>query len=44
MVKNCNFFKTNTKVVNIIDFGGHKVFETATVDTNILCFKRQTTI
>ncbi|MFH1097439.1 MAG: Eco57I restriction-modification methylase domain-containing protein [Candidatus Desantisbacteria bacterium] len=35
-----NFFKTKTKVMKLIDFGGHKVFETATVDTNILLFQK----
>jgi len=35
-----NFFKTKTKVINLVDFGGHKVFETATVDTNILLFQK----
>lgn len=34
-----NFFRTNTKVMNLIDFNGHKVFE-ATVDTNILLFQK----
>jgi len=32
------FIKENTKVLEIIDFGGYKVFD-ATVDTNILIFK-----
>ncbi|MFH0947567.1 MAG: Eco57I restriction-modification methylase domain-containing protein [Elusimicrobiota bacterium] len=36
-----NFFKTKTKVINLIDFGGHKVFETATVDTNILLLQKE---
>jgi len=35
------FFKTKTALLNILDFGGYKVFE-ATVDTNILTFKRET--
>ncbi len=30
------FLKNNTKIKNIIDFGGYQVFETATVDTAIL--------
>ncbi|WP_157205733.1 Eco57I restriction-modification methylase domain-containing protein [Methanothermococcus thermolithotrophicus] len=34
------FFKENTSIKEIIDFGGEKVFETATVDTNILIFKK----
>ena len=34
-----NFFKANTKIINLIDFGGHKVFD-ATVDTNILLFQK----
>ena len=35
-----NFLKAKTKVTNLIDFGGHKVFETAMVDTNILLFQK----
>jgi len=35
------FFKNKTALLNIIDFSGYKVFE-ATVDTNILIFKRET--
>jgi len=34
-----NFFKTKTKVTNLIDFGGHQVFD-ATVDTNIMLFQK----
>jgi len=34
-----NFFKTKTKVINLIDFGGHQVFDT-TVDTNIMLFQK----
>ena len=34
------FFKENTSIKEIIDFGGEKVFETATVDTNIMIFKK----
>ena len=30
------FFKTNTQLKQIIDFGGQKIFENSTVDTNIL--------
>ena len=30
------FFKSNTRLKQIIDFGGQKIFENATVDTNIL--------
>ncbi|MCD6153634.1 MAG: Eco57I restriction-modification methylase domain-containing protein, partial [Syntrophobacterales bacterium] len=35
------FFKNKTTLLNMIDFGGYKVFE-ATVDTNILIFKKET--
>jgi len=35
--------KDRTTIKNLIDFGGYKVFESATVDTNILTFKKQTT-
>lgn len=34
------FFKGKTVLKQIIDFGGHKVFESATVDTNIIIFKK----
>jgi type II restriction/modification system DNA methylase subunit YeeA len=34
------FLKENTKVLNLIDFGGYPVFE-ATVDTNIILFKKE---
>ncbi len=34
------FFKEKTELKQIIDFGGHKVFESATVDTNILVFQK----
>jgi len=34
------FFKEKTRLKKIIDFGGHKVFESATVDTNILIFQK----
>ena len=34
-----NFFKTKTKIANLIDFGGHQVFDT-TVDTNIMLFQK----
>ncbi|MBT9162885.1 MAG: Type IIS restriction enzyme Eco57I [Dehalococcoidia bacterium] len=33
------FFKDKTRVMELIDFGGHKVFET-TVDTNIMLFQK----
>ncbi|MCB1191420.1 MAG: Eco57I restriction-modification methylase domain-containing protein, partial [Leptospiraceae bacterium] len=35
------FFKTKTKLLQIIDFGGQKVFESATVDTNVTIFQRE---
>lgn len=35
--------KDKTTIKNLIDFGGYKVFESATVDTNILLFKKQAT-
>jgi len=35
------FFKNKTTLLNMIDFSGYKVFE-ATVDTNILIFKKET--
>ncbi|MBA3047288.1 Eco57I restriction-modification methylase domain-containing protein [Patescibacteria group bacterium] len=35
------FFQDKTKVLRLIDFGGHKVFETATVDTNIMQFMKE---
>lgn len=35
--------KERTTIKYLIDFGGYKVFESATVDTNILIFKKQTT-
>jgi methylase of polypeptide subunit release factors len=35
-----NFFKNKTTLLNMIDFGGYKIFE-ATVDTNILIFKKE---
>lgn len=34
------FLKDKTSIIDIIDFGGYKVFESATVDTNILLFKK----
>ncbi|MFQ3574492.1 MAG: Eco57I restriction-modification methylase domain-containing protein [Thermodesulfovibrionales bacterium] len=34
------FFKEKTVLKQIIDFGGHKVFESATVDTNIIIFQK----
>ncbi|MCD5397127.1 MAG: Eco57I restriction-modification methylase domain-containing protein, partial [Candidatus Pacebacteria bacterium] len=33
------FFRNKTRVMELIDFGGHKVFE-ATVDTNIILFQK----
>ena len=36
------YFAENTKPFTLIDFGGYKVFESATVDTNILIFQRNT--
>lgn len=34
------FLKEKTSIISLIDFGGYKVFESATVDTNILIFKK----
>lgn len=34
------FLKNKTLIKNVIDFGGYKVFDTATVDTNILMFQK----
>ena len=34
------FFTTNTNPVLLIDFAGQKIFESATVDTNILLFSK----
>ena len=34
------FLKSKSSIVDIIDFGGHKVFESATVDTNIILFQK----
>ncbi|MFW6172778.1 MAG: Eco57I restriction-modification methylase domain-containing protein, partial [Elusimicrobiota bacterium] len=34
-----NFFQEKTKVLHLIDFSGHKVFQ-ATVDTNIILFQK----
>ncbi|MHA1723702.1 MAG: Eco57I restriction-modification methylase domain-containing protein [Promethearchaeota archaeon] len=34
------FFKNKTSIKEIIDFGGYKVFESATVDTNIIILKK----
>lgn len=36
-----NFFAVNTNPKKLIDFGGVKIFETATVDTNILLFAKE---
>jgi len=35
------FLKEKTSIITLIDFGGYKVFESATVDTNILIFKKR---
>ncbi len=34
------FLKSKSAIFDIIDFGGHKVFESATVDTNIIIFQK----
>ncbi|MCL4546804.1 MAG: BREX-1 system adenine-specific DNA-methyltransferase PglX, partial [Deltaproteobacteria bacterium] len=34
------FLKSKSAIVDIIDFAGHKVFESATVDTNIIIFQK----
>lgn len=34
------FLKSKSAIFYIIDFGGHKVFESATVDTNIILFQK----
>jgi len=34
------FLKSKSAIVDIIDFAGHKVFESATVDTNIILFQK----
>ena len=34
------YFSENTNPLQLIDFGGYKVFESATVDTNILIFEK----
>ncbi|MCD4678563.1 MAG: N-6 DNA methylase [Desulfobacula sp.] len=36
--KTRKYFAENTKPLTLIDFGGYKIFESATVDTNILIF------
>ncbi len=36
------FFSERTRPVLLIDFAGQKIFESATVDTNILLFQRKT--
>lgn len=36
-----NFFATQTNPLLLIDFGGLQVFESATVDTNILIFRKE---
>ncbi len=35
------YFAENTNPLKIIDFGGYKVFDSATVDTNILIFEKE---
>jgi len=35
-----NLFLNKTNLIELIDFGGYKVFETATVDTNITIFEK----
>ncbi len=35
------FFASKTQPVKLIDFGGYKVFESATVDTNIMIFQKR---
>jgi hypothetical protein len=35
------FFATHTQPVQLIDFAGQKIFESATVDTNILLFRKK---
>jgi hypothetical protein len=35
-----NFFANNTNPIQLIDFAGQKIFEAATVDTNILLFSK----
>ncbi len=35
-----NFLKNRTTIRNLVDFGGYKVFESATVDTNVLLFSK----
>jgi hypothetical protein len=35
------FLKKNTKINNIVDFGGHRVFESATVDTVIVIGQKE---
>ena len=34
------FFATHTNPILLIDFAGQKIFESATVDTNILLFSK----
>ncbi|OQB45938.1 MAG: hypothetical protein BWY02_02390 [bacterium ADurb.Bin157] len=38
--KTRNFFATKTNPIQLIDFAGIKIFESATVDTNILLFQK----
>jgi hypothetical protein len=38
------FFVEKTQPIQLIDFGGHQVFESATVDTNILICKNKNSI
>lgn len=39
--KTRQYFATYTSPLQLIDFGGYKVFESATVDTNILIFEKK---
>ena len=39
--KTRKYFAEHTQPLKLIDFGGYKVFESATVDTNILIFARK---
>lgn len=35
-----NFFANNTNPIRLIDFAGHKIFDSATVDVNILTYEK----
>ncbi|ETR70360.1 MAG: hypothetical protein OMM_08873 [Candidatus Magnetoglobus multicellularis str. Araruama] len=39
--KTRQYFAKYTSPLQLIDFGGYKVFESATVDTNILIFEKK---